>query len=165
MSKRIRNLGGVNIGPAVDIPGYAYDPVNDRFLDEATGNWFTSEQTPAKPEQTKTVNATENGPLEIEPDEGKTLSKVTVNVNVNVPVQTTFYKWDVDGLGTSCVVASFGTLAEAEVGMKCLVTSAAAGSATQAEVTGVTAEAVTIGTDGTTVMLTNDTAVASVQLG
>lgn len=163
MSKRIRNLGGVNIGPAVDIPGYAYDPVNDRFLDEATGNWFTSEQTPAKPEQTKTVNATENGPLEVEPDESKTLSKVTVNVNV--PERTIFYKWDVDGLGTSCVVAPFGTLAEAEVGMKCLVTSAAAGSATQAEVTSASAESVVVRTDGTTVMLTDTVTVTSVQLG
>lgn len=36
----------------------------------------------AKEEQTKTVDITKNGTTEVLPDEGKTLSKVTVNVNV-----------------------------------------------------------------------------------
>lgn len=36
----------------------------------------------AKPEQEKTVNITENGTTEVVPDEGNTLSKVTVNTSV-----------------------------------------------------------------------------------
>lgn len=46
----------------------------------------------AKPEQEKTVDITENGTTEVTPDEGKVLSKVTVNVDVassgggNLPV-------------------------------------------------------------------------------
>lgn len=37
---------------------------------------------PIKEEQTKTVDITENGSIEVIPDAGKTFSKVTVNVNV-----------------------------------------------------------------------------------
>lgn len=42
-----------------------------------------------KPEQGKTANITENGEHEIVPDEGYTLSKVSVNVNVESSVDTT----------------------------------------------------------------------------
>lgn len=38
---------------------------------------------PIKEEQTKTLDVSENGTIEIVPDEGKTLSKVTANVAVN----------------------------------------------------------------------------------
>jgi hypothetical protein len=41
----------------------------------------TSEDT-SKPEQEKTISITENGTTEVTPDEGKVLSKVTVNVEV-----------------------------------------------------------------------------------
>lgn len=41
-----------------------------------------------KPEQEKTANITENGEHEIVPDEGYTLSKVSVNVNVESSVDT-----------------------------------------------------------------------------
>lgn len=39
----------------------------------------------SKPEQEKTVDITENGTTEVTPDEGKVLSKVTVNVEVPIP--------------------------------------------------------------------------------
>lgn len=43
----------------------------------------------AKPEQTKTVNVTENGTQTVTPDTGKVLSSVTINTNVPAPVVPT----------------------------------------------------------------------------
>jgi hypothetical protein len=69
---------------------------------EATENETTtslvnkvSDISSSKPEQEKTVNITKNGTKEVLPDEGKVLSKVTVNVDV--PSDDSFYNnfWDV----------------------------------------------------------------------
>lgn len=73
--------------PAIDREGVVclYDKVTKTFFynqgtGEFTGN--VSEIIELKEEQEKTINITENGTTEVVPDEGKVLSKVTVNVEV-----------------------------------------------------------------------------------
>ena len=86
--KQIRTKAYIGLKSGNGLPGYTYDPVNDTFTDDITGNVFDSSNV-HKPEQIKTVNITENGEINILPDTGKTLAKVVANVSVSGGGSTT----------------------------------------------------------------------------
>ena len=60
----------------IDVQAELIEQIKSALEDKASGGAV------AKEEQEKTVDITENGTTEVLPDEGKALSKVTVNVNV-----------------------------------------------------------------------------------
>lgn len=65
------------IAGEVDTQAVLIEQIKSALNGKTGGN-----SNPAKEEQEKTVDITENGTTEVLPDEGKTLSKVTVNINV-----------------------------------------------------------------------------------
>lgn len=72
------------IKSAEETTGESYSTLTDAHQALKNGYGQGGGTGESKPEQQKTVDITENGTTEILPDEGKVLSKVTVNVDVEI---------------------------------------------------------------------------------